>query len=65
MPDERTPTYQELSALVVEQAEIIRAQAEVIDELRSQVGDLDRLRSRVSEPERQLSSAWVAGGHQG
>ena len=54
MPDERTPTYEELSALVVEQAEIIRAQAEVIEQLRAQVGDLDRLRSRVGELERQL-----------
>jgi transposase len=43
--DERRPTYEELAALVVEQAKII-------EQLQSEVAGMDRLRARVAELER-------------
>jgi transposase len=43
--DERRPTYEELVALVVEQARII-------EQLRSEVSEMERLRVRVAELER-------------
>ncbi|MCU4187450.1 IS66 family transposase [Acidiferrimicrobium sp. IK] len=45
MADEQRPTYDELAALVVEQAKII-------EQLQSEVAGMDRLRARVAELER-------------
>ncbi len=47
MPGELPPTYEELAALVVDQAR-------VIDQLRGQLAEIAGLRSRVADLERQL-----------